>query len=183
MRLISVCYKPVCKIPPSCEQRSRFSAQVYDTQPHKFLDNYFDRRNMMTHHKNKTHAMFLASAFGGLGAHRFYLHGRKDLWAWAHLLSLPASILISLIAYKQQLFFTIAPLIISILVSIIEALVIGVTPDEKWDAKFNVNSGKNNFSDWPLAGLLVLMVGLGATALIAVLARTSDLLFTGGSYG
>lgn len=138
---------------------------------------------MTTPHKNKTHAMFLASAFGGLGVHRFYLHGRKDLWGWAHFLTLPAAILISLIAYKQQLFFTAAPFIISILVSIVEALVIGVTPDEKWDALFNANSGKNNFSDWPLAGLLVLMVGLGATALIAVLARTLDLLFTGGSYG
>jgi TM2 domain-containing membrane protein YozV len=61
---------------------------------------------MTTPHKNKTHAMFLASAFGGLGVHRFYLHGRKDLWGWAHFLTLPAAILISLIAYKQQLFFS-----------------------------------------------------------------------------
>jgi hypothetical protein len=31
--------------------------------------------------------------------------------------------------------------------------------------------------------MLVLALGLGATALIAAIARTFDMLFTGGSYG
>ena len=116
---------------------------------------------MNTSHKNKTLATLLAFLFGGLGFHRFYLHGKKDIWAWVHLALFP----------------------LSIFAGFIEALVIGLTPDEKWDVQHNSHSGKQSASRWPLAVLLVLTTAVGATALIATLARTFDLLYTGGAYG
>ena len=112
-------------------------------------------------HKNKTLATLLAALLGGLGAHRFYLYGKKDVSAWVHLFFFP----------------------FSIYAGFIEALMIGLMPDDKWDATHNPHSSRQSESGWPLIVLLVLTAGFGATAIIATLARTFDLLYTGGAYG
>jgi TM2 domain-containing membrane protein YozV len=112
-------------------------------------------------HKNKTFATLLAALLGGLGAHRFYLYGKKDYWGWVLLFLFP----------------------VSIFVGFVQALVIGLTPDEKWDAQHNRDSGRHSDSGWPLVILLVLTFGGGAIAVIAAIARGFDLLFTGGAYG
>jgi TM2 domain-containing membrane protein YozV len=138
---------------------------------------------MTAHHKNKTFATFLAMLFGGLGLHRFYLNGTADRWGWLHLSTLAmAGILIGL-WFDAPLLFTGAPFVLSVLVGFIEALVIGLTPDDKWDQHRNTDSGQQSQSGAVLALLLVFTAGLGAVALIAVIARTLDLLFTGGAYG
>lgn len=116
---------------------------------------------MSATHKNKTLATFLAFALGSLGAHRFYLYGKKDFWAWVHVFLFP----------------------LSVFAGFIGALVIGLTPDDKWDAQHNQNSGRQSKSDWPLAVLLVLTLAVGAIALIATIARVFDLIYTGGAYG
>ncbi|HYD63173.1 MAG TPA: hypothetical protein VEC35_22655 [Noviherbaspirillum sp.] len=116
---------------------------------------------MTVRHKNKTLATFLAAVFGGLGAHRYYLLGKMDKWAWVHVLLFP----------------------LSVFAGFIEALVIGLTPDDKWDETRNKDSGRKSESGWLLVILLVLTFGGGATAVIAAIARTFDLLFTGGAYG
>lgn len=115
----------------------------------------------MTAHKNKTLATLLAFVFGGLGAHRFYLFGIRDIWGWVHVIFMP----------------------FAVYAGIIEALVIGLTPDEKWDDAHNRASGRQSHSRWPLALLLVLVTGIGAILVIGTLARTFDLLYTGGAYG
>lgn len=138
---------------------------------------------MPTFQKNKTIATFLAFVAGSLGAHRFYLYSRKDPWGWAHLASVPLALLLRQLSPDQPLLFVAAPLVISGLAGFIEALVIGLTPDDKWDARHNAASGRHTASGWPLAILLVLTLGVGAVALIAAIARTFDLLFTGGAYG
>lgn len=136
-------------------------------------------------HKNKTFATFIALLLGGLGIHRFYLYGWKDKWGWLHIASMPLSIL-ALFAIADSAApksFAAAPIVISVLAGFLETLIIGLTPDEKWDARHNPESGKTSQSGWFLAVLLVLALGIGAIALIAAIARTFDLLFTGGSYG
>ena len=116
---------------------------------------------MTKDHKNKTLAALLSTLFGGVGAHRFYLYGKKDVWAWVHILLFP----------------------LSVFAGFLEALVIGLTQDEKWDEKHNRESGRQSNSGWLLVILLVLTFGGGAIALIAAIARTFDLWFTGGAYG
>jgi TM2 domain-containing membrane protein YozV len=116
---------------------------------------------MSAAHKNKTLATLLAAVFGGLGLHRFYLHGAKDRWAWVHLALFP----------------------LTVYAGFVEALVIGLTPDDKWDAAHNRHSGTQSQSGWPLAIILVLTAALGATAVIATLARIVDFAYTGGAYG
>lgn len=138
---------------------------------------------MHLRHKNKTIATFLATFLGGLGAHRVYLFGWQDKWAWLHFISLPVSVLIALMAPDQPWMFTGSLFVLSVLAGCIESLTLGITSDDAWDARFNPDSGRQSMSDWPLAILLVLTVGAGATALIAAMARISDLLLTGGAFG
>ena len=134
-------------------------------------------------HKNKTLATLLALLFGAIGLHRFYLYGRRDAWGWLHAATLPLSALLLMSRPDAQTFFTAAPLIVSALVGCLEALIIGLTADEKWDARHNLGSPRHSKSGWFLVLLLVLSLGVGATGLIAAMARTFDLLFTGGAYG
>lgn len=137
----------------------------------------------MPAHKNKTFATLLAMLVGGLGIHRFYLHGLRERWGLLHLSTLPLSLLLFVSAPGMHGFFAAGPLLLSALASVLEGLAIGLTPDEKWDARFNPGSGKQSRSGWPVVILLVLGVGLGAVGLIWTIARSFDLLYTGGAYG
>lgn len=138
---------------------------------------------MSTSHKNKTFATLLAVLLGGLGAHRFYLRGSLDKAGLLHLASLPIAGLVYGLMPEVDTFFKILPVVLSYVVAFVEALVIGVTPDEKWDAAFNANSGKKSTSRWPLAVLLVATMLAGMTGTIFVMSRLVDLLYTGGAYG
>jgi TM2 domain-containing membrane protein YozV len=141
---------------------------------------------MASAHKNKTFATLLAALVGGVGLHRFYLYGRRDIWAWVHAASLPLSALGLLLGTKLapafSLFLT-GPLVISVLAGLLEALVLGLTPDAKWDLKHNPDSGRQTSSTWPLALILALTLAFGMSGLIFVLSRSFDLIFTGGAYG
>ncbi|NHZ89551.1 hypothetical protein F2P45_11070 [Massilia sp. CCM 8733] len=138
---------------------------------------------MSTSHKNKAFASFLAVILGCLGAHRFYLRGSLDKLGLLHLASLPVAGLVYGLAPDANWFFQILPLVLSAIVGFIEALVIGLMPDEKFDAAFNAASGRQSRSTWVLALLLVCTMLVAASMGIATLARLFDLLYTGGSYG
>lgn len=137
----------------------------------------------MQSHKNKTFATLLALLLGGLGAHRFYLKGARDRWGLLHLSTVPLSLLLRETAPALPGLFSTGPLVLSALVGVLVALVIGLTPDEKWDERYNAGSSRQSRSGWPLAVLLVLAVGGGSVGLIWTIARTFDLLYTGGAYG
>ena len=134
-------------------------------------------------HKNKTTATLLAALSGCCGIHRFYLRGYHDKAAWLHLLSVPVSLLLHRMYPGAPLLFTLMPLVTSALIGALAALVMGTTPDDKWDAQYNPLSQKQSVSTWPLALILVLVLAIGAGSLIAVIARSFDLFFTGGAYG
>jgi len=137
---------------------------------------------MAAPHKNKIVATLLALLLGGLGAHRFYLKGGADRLGVLHLCALPLTgILYG--AVKPHPFYIVLPLLVSFIAGFIEALVIGLTPDEKWDAKHNAGSGRQSQSHWVLVLLLVVTMLVGAIVLIGTMARLFDLLFTGGAYG
>jgi TM2 domain-containing membrane protein YozV len=134
-------------------------------------------------HKNKTFAAVLAFLFGGLGLQRLYLRGLRDPWLWAHLACLPAALLVSTLAPQADGFYKLLPITVSGLLGFLEALVLGLMPDEKWDARFNPGSGKQSDTHWPLAVVLVASMMIGAGGLIATISRLFDLLYTGGAYG
>ena len=138
---------------------------------------------MTASHKNKTFAALLALLFGGAGLHRFYLHGMRDRWGWLHA----AALLLSggLLAQdpSRALLVKTAPLVLSVLAACIETFVIGLMADEKWDAHYNATSGQQSDTSWMVAVLMVINLGYGATLMLIALARSFDLLLTGGSYG
>lgn len=134
-------------------------------------------------HKNKTLATLLAFLLGGIGLHRFYLHGINDRWGWLHAASLPACGIVMGAAPRADWFFWYLPLTLSMLAGAIEALVLGLTPDEKWDAAYNAGSARRSASRWLLAVIIVATLMVGAALLIATMARFFDLLYTGGAYG
>ncbi|MFM2085816.1 MAG: hypothetical protein RLZZ237_685 [Pseudomonadota bacterium] len=134
-------------------------------------------------HKNKAFTTLLAFLLGTLGLHRFYLHGGKDRWGWLHLAALPASLTLRLALPDADWFYQSLPLIVSGLIGFLEALVLGLMSDEKWDGHYNAASGQQSDTGWPLAVVLVATLMLGAGVLIATMARLFDLLYTGGAYG
>ena len=134
-------------------------------------------------HKNKTLATLLAFTLGGAGLHRFYLRGLADRWGWLHAAALPACGIVMSAAPAAAWYFWYLPLSLSMLAGFLEALVLGLMPDEKWDAVYNPASGRQSDSRWPLAVIIVATVMVGAGMLIATMARMSDLLYTGGAYG
>lgn len=134
-------------------------------------------------HKNKTIATLLALLLGWVGLHRFYLHGLTDRWGWLHAVSLPLSAMLLLSNPELPLLVNTLPLVISMLTASIETFVLGLMPDEKWDARHNPTSGVASDSHWPIALMMVVNLFCGATLLLTVLARGFDLMLTGGAYG
>jgi TM2 domain-containing membrane protein YozV len=136
-----------------------------------------------TPHKNNTAATLLALVLGWGGIHRAYLRGPGDRWALLHLASVPVSALVLFLAPQANVFYQLLPMIVSYIAGLVEGLVIGLTPDEKFDARYNAGSGGRSDSNWPLALILVVMMLVGTTTLIATISRLFDLLYTGGAYG
>jgi hypothetical protein len=138
---------------------------------------------MASNHKNKTFATLLALLLGGLGAHRFYLKGSTDRLGLLHVCSVPVAGLVYGLGRAPNPFWVLLPLLVSYCAGFIEALVIGLTPDEKWDAKYNAASGARSDSGWIVVVLLVATMLVGTTVVIATISRMYDLLYTGGAYG
>lgn len=138
---------------------------------------------MTTPHKNKTFATLLALLLGGVGAHRFYLRGPVDKLGLIHVMSVPIAGMLYGLAPDINWFYKVLPILVSCMAGFIEALVIGLQPDEQWDARHNAGSGRASASNWPLALLLVATTMFGAFVVIFVMSRLADLLFTGGAYG
>jgi len=137
---------------------------------------------MAAAHKNKTVATLLALLLGGFGIHRFYLKPGADRIGLLHLCCLPVmGILYG--AVKPHPFYMVLPLLVSYIAGFVEALVIGLTPDEKWDAQYNARSGRQSRSNWVLVLLLVVTMLVATTVLIGTIARLSDVVYTGGAYG
>lgn len=99
--------------------------------------------------KHKTLTVWLALLLGPLGAHWFYLGKRR---AWAYLLFFPVS------------FFA----------SGIDAMRLGLMPDDKWNEAYNpdipVDTPQSN-------GLTVTGIGLALAAWVTVLMSTLAVIF------
>ncbi|MES2317701.1 MAG: NINE protein [Pseudomonadota bacterium] len=138
---------------------------------------------MSTPHKNKTFATFLALLLGAVGAHRFYLRGSVDRLGLIHVTCLPIAGLVYGLAPHADWFYQALPIMVSAVLGFIEALVIGTTADEKFDAAFNAGSGRKSDSSWVVALLLVVTMMVGSIGLIFTMSRLFALLYTGGMDG
>jgi TM2 domain-containing membrane protein YozV len=109
----------------------------------------------------------LAFALGGLGIHRIYL-GQKLWW-------LPLAVTLMMLPlllgvrnwYQSPAFFA---LMVPVIAGFIEALVIALTSDAKFDARFNPDSERRNHSGWDAVLVAIITLMVGTTILMTVIA-------------
>ena len=128
--------------------------------------------------KNKTIAAWLAFLGGPLGLHRFYLYGFGDMLGW--LLPVPTALGLYGIERVQQwgqddqLSWMLIPLLgFTIAGCALCAIVYGLMPPEKWNARFNkaaapdAPAGRTN---WFTAFAVTVSLLVGAAVLLASIA-------------
>ncbi|ANA34271.1 hypothetical protein R82526_00905 [Ralstonia mannitolilytica] len=131
--------------------------------------------------KSKLLTVLLAFLFGSVGAHRFYLRGTRDFWAWAQVMAMVlGAIGVALLWSTQRASMPgwVCAIIgaSSVLAGFLSALVYGLRPDDKWDAQFNAR-GTPTRSGWPVVVLTILTLMIGTGLLMAGLAITFQTYF------
>lgn len=128
--------------------------------------------------KSKTLATWVAIFGGCLGLHRFYLYGFGDRWGWLH----PWPSLVGWIGVNRMLdlgqddrlaWFLIPFLGFMIAGTMLTAILYGLTPDEKWNARHNAGTAAPP-SSWVAVLGVVLALMIGSTALMATIAFSAQ---------
>lgn len=118
-------------------------------------------------HRSRPLAGALALFLGATGAHRLYL-GARYWWIYP-LIALPAlGIALNMAPWFRSPAFFVA--VIVVLVTMLEAIVFGLTPDAKWDERYNPRSGRASANRWAPVLIAIVALALGATLMMSVLA-------------
>lgn len=125
--------------------------------------------------KNKTVAAWLAFVGGPLGLHRFYLHGIGDMLGW--LLPVPTALGLYGIERVQQYglddqwSWVLIPLAgFTVAGCALMAIVYGLMPPEKWNARFNAAAAPDapaGDTNWFTIAAIVLALMIGTGVLMA----------------
>jgi TM2 domain-containing membrane protein YozV len=119
-----------------------------------------------TSHKSKPLAGLFAALLGAIGAHRLYLGWR---WWWIYaVVAVPCAVWAfqSREWFKQPAFFL---GMVPVVAGLLEAIVISLTPDEKWDAKYNPQPGQTSANRWPPVLIAIGSLLVGTTLLMTTL--------------
>jgi hypothetical protein len=129
-------------------------------------------------YRSKTLATWIALIGGSLGLHRFYLHGFRDPWGWLF----PVPTLIGLAGVRRmvelgqddRLAWLLIPILGLMLAgTMLAAIVYGLTPDEKWDARHN-GGATSAPGGWGAVLGVVFALMLGAGVLMATIAFSAQ---------
>ncbi|MBT9457902.1 MAG: hypothetical protein IV097_14885 [Burkholderiaceae bacterium] len=131
--------------------------------------------------RSKTLATWLALTGGTLGLHRLYMFGFKDKLAWLHPLPTLAGYYglqrMELLGQDDRLAWLLIPLLgLMLAQAMLQAIVYGLTSDEKWDARYNGGRASAR-SGWAAIIAVMLSLLLGASALMATIAFGSQRFF------
>ena len=132
-------------------------------------------------YRSKTLAAWIAVVAGCFGLHRFYLHGFKDapgwLFAWPTLAGLYGVQRMRHLGVDDHLAWLLIPLLgATLAVAMVSALVLGLTPDEKWNARFNP-TGRAHHTGWLTIIGVITALSLGAGVLMATIAFSAQRYF------
>ena len=134
-----------------------------------------------TRGRSKTVATWLALTLGSLGAHRFYLYGWRDRWAWLHplptLLGLGGAIRMNNLGQDDRVAWLLIPVLgLMLVISMGAAILAGLTPDEQW-ARRHHPDGQVRATGWaPVLGAILALM-LGGVALMGTLAFGGQMFF------
>ena len=132
-------------------------------------------------YRSKTLATWLACIAGAFGAHRFYLHGPRDLLAWLHpwptLAGLYGIHRVQSLGQDDHLSWLLLPLLgLMVAQACLFAIVYGLTPDARWDARHNAGGPAHPTGWGPVLGVIAALM-IGATALMATIAFSGQRFF------
>lgn len=134
--------------------------------------------------RSKTLATWLAFIGGPLGLHRFYLRGLGDLAGW--LLPVPTAIglwgLNRAIEFGQddQLAWVLIPVLgFTVAATMLQAILYGLTPDERWNARYNPGVAPDRAlqAGWLTVMGIALALLVGAGVLMATIAYSGQRYF------
>lgn len=132
-------------------------------------------------YKSKTLATWIALLGGSLGLHRFYLHGWRDVAGWLH----PLPTLLGLHGVRRMLelgqddhaAWALIPLLgLMLAQAMLCAILYGLTPDERWDARHNPGWPVQDTRWGPVLGAIA-GLALGAGVLMATVAFSGQRYF------
>jgi len=103
-------------------------------------------------YRSKTLATWIAVVGGAFGLHRFYLHGLADRWGWLFIPPTLAGLYgvrrMREFGVDDHLAWALIPLLgFALAAAMITAIVHGLTPDERWNARYNP-SGPQHRTGW-----------------------------------
>jgi hypothetical protein len=125
--------------------------------------------------RSKTLATWIALIGGAFGLHRFYLHGLRDHWGWLFpwptLAGLHGVWRMREYGQDDRLATLLIPLLgLMLAATMLAAIVHGLTPDEKWNARYNPGAADPPQAGWLTVIGVVVALMLGAGVLMATLA-------------
>ncbi len=118
-------------------------------------------------YRSKSLAAWLALLGGALGLHRLYLHGTRDLLGWAHLLPTAVGWVglqrLQQLGQDDRLAWLLVPLLgLMLSLGALFAILYGLTPDDRWDARYNPGQPVHATTWAPvLAAVAALLLGGG----------------------
>jgi len=121
----------------------------------------------MAKFRHKALAALLAALAGALGLNRLYL-GQRLWWLPLGLTALSAPLLIGVRNWYQTPAFFI--LMVPVTAGFIQALVIALMPDERFDARFNTGTERRNRSGWDAVLVAIATLAGGAIVLMTAIA-------------
>jgi len=131
--------------------------------------------------RSRAIATWLALVGGGLGLHRFYLHGSRDVWAWLH----PWPTLVGAYGFWRMREFGVDDARGSLLVPILgvmlaatmlQAIVYGLASDERWAARHGAAAAAVQ-RGWLTYVGVALALAVGTSAAVATIAFTAQRYF------
>lgn len=131
--------------------------------------------------RSKTLATWLALIGGGFGLHRFYLHGPTDrigwLLPWPTFAGLYGVQRMLDLGQDDRLSWLLLPLLgLTLAGTMLTAIVYGLTPDEKWNARFNADAAPSRSGWGAVIGVIVALM-VGAAVLMATIAFSGQRYF------
>ncbi|MFN3304439.1 MAG: hypothetical protein ACK44A_12040 [Roseateles sp.] len=131
--------------------------------------------------KHKAVATWLALLVGVFGLHRFYLHGLRDRWGWLFplptLLGLAGLQRMNALGQDDRMAWVLIPLLgASLVAALLGGILYGLTPDERWNARFN-DGRPASVGGWAAVIGVVLCVFIGGIALMATIAFSAQRYF------
>jgi len=132
-------------------------------------------------YKSKTLATWIALVFGSVGLHRFYLHGFRDRWGWLFfaptMVGLYGVQRMRALGANDHLAWALIPLLGAMLaIAMLTAIVYGLTPDDKWNARFNPNGPAHRMNWATVIGVAAALI-VGGAVLMATIAFSAQRYF------